>query len=214
MKITVASNGSTVSDRALTILGHLAHLHDFGIVVDTIMTGGRTKTMLSTMEKPQIFQKSVQFITMGKWLKCGMVLGSKRQQNIRNKLLSEQLPRGASTGINGNEAYTIYSEVVNNLENVDARRRTVLTKCRVKETEAWGKGLHIFIPGKREGILAGTRNHLLPLITNTPITVLAPKKCPEWNMEAVNEKKQFGVVVNGSYPLSLEVWMSLDTFSR
>ena len=188
MEITLASNGSTVSDRALTILGHLACLHDFGIVVDEIMTGGRTKTMLSTMEKPKIFQKSVQFITMGKWLKCGMVLGSKRQQNIRNKLLSEQLPRGASTGINGNEAYTIYSEVVNNLENVDARRRTVLTKCRVKETEAWGKGLHIFILGKREGILAGTRNRLLPLITNTPITVLAPKKCPEWNKEAVNEK--------------------------
>ena len=147
MEITLASNGSTVSDCAHTILGHLAHVHDFGIVVDEIMTGGRTKAMLSTMEKPKIFQKSVQFITMGKWLKCGMVLGSKRQQTIRNKQLSQQLPRGASTGINGNEAYTIYSEVVNNLENVDARRRTVLAKCRVKETEAWGKGLHIFIPG-------------------------------------------------------------------
>ena len=122
MEITLASNGSTVSDRALTILGHLAHVHDFGIVVDEIMTGGHTKAMLSTMEKPKIFQKSVQFITMGKWLKCGMVLGSKRQQTIRNKLLSQQLPRGASTGINGNEAYTIYSEVVNNLENVDACR--------------------------------------------------------------------------------------------
>ena len=188
MEITLASNGSTISDRALTILGHLAHVHDFGIVVDEIMTGGRTKTMLSTMEKPKIFQKSVQFITMGKWLKCGMVLGSKRQQTIRNKLLSEQLPRGASTGINGNEAYTIYSEVVNNLENVDARRRAVLAKCRVSDNEAWGKGLHIFIPGKREGILAGTKNRLLPLITNTPITVHSPKKCPEWNKEAVNEK--------------------------
>ena len=54
MEITLASNGSTVSDRALTILGHLAHLHDFGIVVDKIMTGGRTKAMLSTMEKPKI----------------------------------------------------------------------------------------------------------------------------------------------------------------
>ena len=175
MEITLASNGSTISDRALTILGHLAHVHDFGIVVDEIMTGGRTKTMLSTMEKPKIFQKSVQFITMGKWLKCGMVLGSKRQQTIRNKLLSEQLPRGASTGINGNEAYTIYSEVVNNLENVDAHRRTVLAKCRVSDNEAWGKGLHIFIPGKREGILAGTKNRLLPLITNTPISVLSPR---------------------------------------
>ena len=82
MEITLASNGSTVSNRALTILGHLAHLHDFGIVVDEIMTGGRTKTMLSKMEKPKIFQKYVEFITMGKWLKCVMVLGSKRQQTI------------------------------------------------------------------------------------------------------------------------------------
>ena len=131
MEITLASNGSTVSDRSPTILGHHAHLHDFGIVVDEIMTGGRTKTMLSSMEKPKIFEKSVEFITMGKLLKCGMVLGSKRQQTIRNKLLSKQLPHGASTGINGNEAYTIFSEVVNNLENVDAHRRTVLTKLRV-----------------------------------------------------------------------------------
>ena len=204
MEITLASNGSTVSDRALTILGELAHLHKFGIVVDEIMTSGRTKTMLSTMEKPKIFQKSVEFITMGKWLKCGMVLGSKQQQTLQNKLLSKQLPHGASTGINGNEAYTIFSEVVNNLENVDARQRTVLTKCRVKEMDAWGKGLHIFIPGKREGILAGTRNRLLLLITNTPITVHSPKKCAEWNKESVNEK-QFRVVVNGSYPLKLEV---------
>ena len=111
MEITLASNGSTVCDRALTILGHLAHLHDFGIVVDEIMTGGRTKTMLSTMEKPKIFQMSVEFITMCKWLKCGMVLGNKRQQTIQNKLLSRQLLCGASTGINGNEAYTIFQQL-------------------------------------------------------------------------------------------------------
>ena len=82
MEITLASNGSTLSDRALTILGELAHLNDFGIVVDEIMTGGCRKTMLSTMEKPKIFQKAVEYITMGKRLKCGMVLGSKRQQTI------------------------------------------------------------------------------------------------------------------------------------
>ena len=77
MEITLASNGSTVSDRALMILGEHAHLRDFSIVVDEIMTGGPTKAMLSTMEKPKIFQNSVEFITMAKWLKCGMVLGSK-----------------------------------------------------------------------------------------------------------------------------------------
>ena len=39
MEISLASNGSTLSDRALTILGELARLHGFGIVVDEIMTG-------------------------------------------------------------------------------------------------------------------------------------------------------------------------------
>ena len=121
---------------------------------------------------------------MGKWLKCGMVLGSKQQQTILHNLLSKQLPCGASTGIDGNEVYTIFSEVVNHLENVDARQQTVLTKCRVREKDAWGKGLHIFIPGKREGILAGTRNHL----TNTPIKVHSLKQCEEWNKVCVNEK--------------------------
>ena len=148
MEITLVSNGATLSDRALTILGELDGLHNLGIVVDEIMTSGRTKKMLSTMEIPKMFQQAVEFITMGKWLKCRMVLASKQQQTILLDLLSRQLPRGASTGIDGNEAYTLFSEVVNHLENVDARRKTVLRKCKVKEKDALCKGLHIFIHGK------------------------------------------------------------------
>ena len=152
------------------------------------MTGGRTKRMLSTMDKPKNFQTSVDFITMGKWLKCGMVLSSKRQHTMLRELLERQLPRGASTGIDGNEAFSIFAEVVNNLENIDNRRRAVLNRCHVREKDAWGKGLHIFIPGKRDGILAGTRNRLLPLITNTPIQVTCPKKCEQWKKVCVNER--------------------------
>ena len=102
--------------------------------------------------------------------------------------MSRQLPHGASTGIDGNEAYTIFSEVVNHLENVDARHKTFYGKCKVNEKDAWGKGLHIFIPGKREGILAGTRNHLLPLITTTPIQAHCPKRWYQWNKAWVNER--------------------------
>ena len=102
--------------------------------------------------------------------------------------MSRQLPHGASTGINGNEAYTIFSEVLNHLENVNERQQAVLRKCKVKEKDAWRKGLHIFIPGKREGILGGTRNCLLPLITNTPIKVHCPKQCDLWNKGWLNER--------------------------
>ena len=77
--------------------------------------------------------------------------------------------------------------MVNHLENVDARQRPVLRKCRVKENDAWGKGLHKFIPRKQEGILAQTKNCLLPLITNTPIKLHCPKQCDEWNKACVNE---------------------------
>ena len=53
MEITLASNGSTLSDRALTILGELARIHDFVIVVDEIMTGGLMKKMISIMDLPK-----------------------------------------------------------------------------------------------------------------------------------------------------------------
>ena len=121
LEIILASNRATLSNHALTILGYLAHLHDFGLVVDEIMTSGRTKKMLLTLEKHKIFQQAVEFITMGKWSKCGMVLASKQQQTMLQDLLARQLPHGASTGIDGKEAYNIFSEVVNYLHNIDAR---------------------------------------------------------------------------------------------
>ena len=100
--------------------------------------------------------------------------------------------------------------MVNHLENVDARRPTVLQKCRVKEKDAWGKGLHIFIPGKREGIVAGTRNCLLPLITNTTIKVHSPKRCEEWNKKCINERTVEGC---HNWIISLQVG-GLDEFGH
>ena len=67
LELSLASNGATLSDRALSILAELAGIHGFGIVMDEIMTGGCTKKMLSTMDKPRNFQQAVEFITMGKW---------------------------------------------------------------------------------------------------------------------------------------------------
>ena len=40
LEITLALNGATMSDCALTILGELACLHDFSLIVNEIMTGG------------------------------------------------------------------------------------------------------------------------------------------------------------------------------
>ena len=64
LELSLASNGATLSDRALSILAELAGIHGFGIVVDEIMTGGRTKRMLSTMDKPKNFP-SLRFFVIG-----------------------------------------------------------------------------------------------------------------------------------------------------
>ena len=40
LEITLVSNGATLSDCALTILGELACLNDFSLVVDEKMSGG------------------------------------------------------------------------------------------------------------------------------------------------------------------------------
>ena len=50
------------------------------------------KNMLLTLGKHKIFQQAVEFITMGKWLKCGMVVASKQQQTVLQDLLTRQLP--------------------------------------------------------------------------------------------------------------------------
>ena len=81
-----------------------------------------------------------------------------------------------------------FSAVVDNLENIDARQKHILQKCKLKEMDAWGKGLHIFIPGKHEGVLSGTKNRLFPMITDTPIQVHCPKYWEKWNKFAFSEK--------------------------
>ena len=102
--------------------------------------------------------------------------------------MERQLPHGASTGTDGNEAYSIFSAVVDNLENIEARQKHLLQKCKVKEMDAQGKGLHIFIPGKHEEVLSGTKNQLRPMITDTPIQVHCPKRWEKWNKFAISQK--------------------------
>ena len=71
---------------------------------------------------------------------------------------------------------------------MDARQQTVLRKCKVKEKNAWGKGLHIFIPVSEKGYLLVPEICVLPLITNTPIQVHCPKHLHQCNKVWVNEK--------------------------
>ena len=55
MELLLAGNGGMLSDGALTRIGILARHHNFCIILDEIMTGGRTGTMLLLSQKPLEF---------------------------------------------------------------------------------------------------------------------------------------------------------------
>ncbi len=72
MELILAGCGAGLSNRALERLAELAEHHKFNIVVDEIMTGGRTGTMLMVQQTPECFQNVVVYDTMGKWMGCGI----------------------------------------------------------------------------------------------------------------------------------------------
>lgn len=100
LELMLCGNGATLSDQALIMLGKLSVIHDFTFIVDEIMTGGRTGTMLLLETKPKAFVDRVSHVTLGKWLQAGLVLTEKRfviDLIGDNKLLRHTTTRGTST---------------------------------------------------------------------------------------------------------------------
>lgn len=193
MEITLAGNGATLSDRALTMLGRLANMHGFGIIVDEIMTGGRTGTMLLSMQKPQEFIDSISFITMGKWVTCGLVLASKKEADIIEQENHCFVYRGSSTNLCCVEAYATWKAVKDMIPNTGWRRHQVLQKLKVAEEDAWGQGLHIFVPIRRDSWAQGLKNRYLPLLEDVPIQNFRKTYLRKsWSKEAIHEELFLG----------------------
>ena len=130
MEIILANNGATISDRALKLLGQLAHHHGFMIIVDEIMTGGRTGTMLLSTSKPAEFVEAIAHVTMGKWLQVGLVLTKKDLFEEQMKTISHMPKRGSSTSIDCKEPLTHWKFASDELNNSMYRREQVLKKFR------------------------------------------------------------------------------------
>ena len=77
MELILAGNGASLSNHFLIKLAKLAELHDFNIIVDAILTGGRVTTLLATFSKPKEFCKMVSYITIGKWTKCDIICSTR-----------------------------------------------------------------------------------------------------------------------------------------
>ena len=168
MELVLAGNGATLSNRALVAIGKLAVHHEICVVVDEIMTGGRTGSMLYLLSKPLTFQAAVTHITMGKWCKLGMVLLSKKWA-AKREVMYPVTKRGASTFIPAVEAAVHWRCLNQRLSEIPERRARVLAKLQLKEEQVWGVGLLLFGPCQLETAY-GLKCRYLPLVhANTPI---------------------------------------------
>ena len=178
----LAGNGASLSHAFLKKLGRLARHHKFHIIVDEVMTGGRTGKMLHTHLLPHEFQKVVCHITMGKWIGIGIVL-----QNCKLRTPDKvQLPsRGVTTAPDFFESIHTWQRVCSQLHLTVNRRVAVLKKLKVKEEDAWGAGVLIFVPICRLDSKAGLKSRLLPLITaDTPIDTVKFSKRNTYSKES------------------------------
>ena len=193
MEIALANNGSTLSDRALSMLGELASLHGFKIIVDEIMTGGRTGSMLLSTSKPSVFVDAIAHITMGKWLQVGLVLTSKAEHEQQLKAIVDMPGRGASTNVDCKEPVIHWQFACDEIQNTMLRRETVLKKIKVTEHDAWGQGVLIFAPVARMGSYLGTKNRFLPKLSLSTVHVgHVERTSVNWTKFSVNSNIMTG----------------------
>jgi hypothetical protein len=149
LELMLAGNGATLSDRALRKISLLSQQHDFKIVVDEIMTGGRTGTLLLLTTKASEFISRVSHVTLGKWCQCGIILVSSEQHIIELRQQdSVTAPRSSSTSIDLHQIIPYWNKINTILLMAEIRRATVLKRFKCKENDTWGLGSMIFSPIK------------------------------------------------------------------
>jgi hypothetical protein len=172
LELMLAGNGAQLSDRALLKLAVLSIKHDFRFIIDEIMTGGRTGSMLYLHNKPALFIERVSHVTLGKWIKVGLVLVSKlqRQQNEKLKRPS-QTPRTTSTSIDLSPIIPTWNKVVVQQYMTDSRRKETIAKLKCKVEEVWGEGCLIFAPSKN-ATLTNLKCRYLPRLEKQSIETI------------------------------------------
>ena len=189
LELLLASNGSVLSDRCLSRIGMLAAHHNFSIIVDEILTGGRISSMLMTMSKPLFFVEQVAYITMGKWFGCGLVLSSKKQDIIVSEKQHNLVVRGTTTSLRCDDVLPYFEKMLSMLPSIVSRRNKVLSRFpSLSNDSIWGEGLIVFMPRRCLGVRVGLKNRLLPLLSDTPIDNIITSAEPTWNKVAVSKK--------------------------
>jgi hypothetical protein len=202
LELCLAGCGAILSNRALEKLGHLAKNHNLRLIVDEIMTGGRTSatSILLTQTKPLNFQAQVSHITMGKWPGIGLVLHNQSHDpcnKITDLASNSYKSRGLSSQPSCTHALVSWRAVIDNLHIIDSRRQSILDHKKCSKhfgvDDCWGVGLMIFLPYKRNGDGRCIKNRLLPLLSDAKLDSLKGANKPEWNKSKMCELVMGGV---------------------
>ena len=125
-----------MSDRFLERLASLSEKHGFVVAVDEVLTGGRRKQCLQTLNKPVSFISRVSYICLGKWLGMGMVLAT--AEMLKNDDVTQYME---TTGTNYNEAISALDQVITNLSKISDQRKKILKVLKTDESKSWGDGI-------------------------------------------------------------------------
>jgi hypothetical protein len=185
MELILCGTGGELSNNFLRSFGVLCEHYNVCIIVDEVMTGGRVgpnMTLASTT--PTEFINQVKFITMGKFVGCGMLL-----TRVPKRPSDRDSIRGKSTESSPDFAHYKWRTVTLVLAKgmADERRQQVvdMMDCGVHENN-WGKGCMIFTSRSRPSSTKGLKNRHLPRLENTKISK-GTTKPTEWTRSTVCE---------------------------
>ena len=211
LELVLAGNGASLSDHALHKIALLSMKHNFTIIVDEIMTGGRTGTMLLLLTKPAEFIKCVSHVTLGKWPQAGLILVSKAHHDSLENKKRTSAPRSNSTCIDYKLIIPCWNKVVDLVSRAQVRREHVLKKIKCDCNDAWGLGCLIFIPQKNNSA-NGLKNRILPMLEVTPVDtsrINQPNRSSCINKNKDNEQIMFSI--NKWKDVSIENTKTTDT---
>lgn len=165
MELMLACNGAILSDGFLTTFAALCQLFGIVIVVDEILTAGRTGRMLLWSSKPQEFKKEVAYITLGKWTHAGLVLRNPGNWFCKEYIIhykNRLSERGYSTMMDPTTTYRMIERVFLKYTEAASRRAEVLRFLKVSEDSCWGEGILIFCERYKLDRKKGSHTRFLP----------------------------------------------------
>lgn len=167
LELMLGGNGGKLSHRYLAKLGVLLKKFEVIVVVDEVLTGGRVgPAMTMTENTPPEFFECVEYITMGKFMHCALILKKQPKRPTRQDPL-----RGTSTSQSMAEPAALWNKVAEMIEAgvIPERRQQVLKKMKLRDgsEQVWGHGLFIVTSKRRPQMTRGLKNRCLPMMELT-----------------------------------------------